>query len=129
MSNMREIRDAQVGDVFGPFSNLGFYPGQVVRTNCGKEFVVQSDGTIRCTASSLSTLYDRGARTGSEPIGASGVFARRDGGREHNTQYYEDGYRLSRDTGPGGDHKVHWTDQRVKNKSSSRRHRPPSDAR
>lgn len=125
---MREIRDAQIGDVFGPFSNLGFYPGQVIRTNCGKEFVVQSDGTVRCTASSLSTLYDRGARTGSEPIGASGVFARRDGGREHNTQYYEDGYRLSRDTGPNGDHKVHWTNQNVSRGAKSR-HYPPGDAR
>lgn len=52
------------------------------------------------------TLYDRGARTGSEPSGASGVFARRDGGREHSTQYYSDGYRLSRDTGQGGDRDV-----------------------
>lgn len=49
------------------------------------------------------TLYDRGARTGSEPAGASGIFARRDGGREHSTQYYSDGYRLSVDTGRGGD--------------------------
>lgn len=60
------------------------------------------------------TLYDRGARTGSEPAGASGIFARRDGGREHSTQYYPDGYRLSRDTGQGGDRDVHWTNQSVK---------------
>ena len=74
------------------------------------------------------TLYDRGARTGSEPAGASGIFARRDGGREHSTQYYSDGYRLSRDTGQGGDRDVHWTNQGVA-KCSPSRHNPPSDAR
>lgn len=31
------------------------------------------------------TLYDRGARSGSEPAGAKGIFARRDGGPEHAT--------------------------------------------
>lgn len=121
-----DICDARVGDVFGPFQ--GFYPGQTIRTNCGKEFIAQSDGTVRCTYVPPSTLYDRGARTGSEPIGASGVFARRDGGREHSTQYYGDGYRLSRDTGPAGDTRIHWTNQSVA-KGSSSRHRPPSDAR
>ena len=65
---------------------------------------------------------------GAEPSGASGVFARRDGGREHSTQYYSDGYRLSRDTGQGGDRDVHWTNQGVA-KGSSSRHTPPSDAR
>lgn len=70
------------------------------------------------------TLYDRGARTGSEPAGASGIFARRDGGREHSTQYYSDGYRLSRDTGQGGDRDVHWTNQGVV-KGSPSRHNPP----
>lgn len=74
------------------------------------------------------TLYDRGARSGSDPAGASGIFARRDGGREHSTQYYSDGYRLSRDTGEGGDRNVHWTNQGVARGSSSR-HTPPSDAR
>lgn len=73
-------------------------------------------------------LYDRKARTGSEPVGAKGNFARRDGGREHNTQYYADNYRLSRDTGAGGTHKVHWTNQ-TKGKKSSSRHIPPNDAR
>lgn len=121
-------RPVQEGDVFGPYADL--YPGQVITTPCGRVFTVEPDGKhIRCTHVPPSTLYDRGARTESEPIGAKGVFACRDGGREHNTQYYADKYRLSRDTGPGGDHKVHWTDQRVKNKSSSRRQRPPSDAR
>jgi len=121
-------RPVQEGDVFGPYADL--YPGQVITTPCGRVFTVEPDGKhIRCTHVPPSTLYDRGARTESEPIGAKCVFACRDGGREHNTQYYADKYRLSRDTGPGGDHKVHWTDQRVKNKSSSRRHRPPSDAR
>lgn len=74
------------------------------------------------------TLYDRGARSGSDPAGASGIFARRDGGREHSTQYYPDGYRLSRDTGEGGNRNVHWTNQGVVRGSSSR-HTPPSDAR
>lgn len=74
------------------------------------------------------TLYDRRARSGSEPAGAKGIFARRDGGPEHTTQYYSDGHRLSRDLGQGGDSRVHWTNQNVA-KGSSSRHTPPSDAR
>ena len=120
-------RPVQEGDVFGPYADLD--PGQVITTPCGRVFTVEPDGKhIRCTYVPPSTLYDRGARTESEPIGAKGVFARRDGGREHNTQYYEDGYRLSRDTGPNGDRKVHWTNQNVSRGAKSR-HYPPSDAR
>lgn len=53
------------------------------------------------------TLYDRGARTGSEPAGSSGLFARHDGSREYSTQYYSGGYRLSVDTGRGGKTNAH----------------------
>lgn len=60
-------RPVQEGDVFGPYADL--YPGQVITTPCGRVFTVEPDGKhIRCTHVPPSTLYDRGARTESEPI-------------------------------------------------------------
>ena len=65
-------RPVQEGDVFGPYADL--YPGQVITTPCGRVFTVEPDGKhIRCTHVPPSTLYDRGARTESEPIGAKAV--------------------------------------------------------
>ena len=74
-----------------------------------------------------STMYDRGARTGQTPNGAQGEFDARTG-QGHSTQYYGDGYRLSRDGDGQNDDAVHWTDQGA-GKHSPRRHRPPRDAR
>ena len=75
-----------------------------------------------------ATLYDRRARSGSVPAGAKGVFARRDGGREHTTQYYSDKYRLSSDIVDNENVKRHWIDQNVSKKHRNR-HVPPNDAR
>ena len=77
-----------------------------------------------------STLYDRGARTEHEPKGAQGWANLREG-TGHNTQYYDDGYHLSRDTDGQGDNKVHWTKQDVAKgkRTFDKRHRPPSDSR
>ena len=74
------------------------------------------------------TLYDRRARKNMEPKGAKGHAPIRNGGRGHNSQWYEDNYRLSRDTGSDGTTKTHWTNQNV-SRGSATRHRPPSDAR
>lgn len=73
-----------------------------------------------------ATLYDRRARSGKEPKGAEGIFARRDGGREHVTQYYDDKYRLSSDIVDNANVKRHWTNQNFKKKHPDR-HTPPKD--
>ena len=80
------------------------------------------------TDSRGSTLYDSRMRSGSRPAGAEGIFARRDGGREHSTQYYADGYRYSSDTDGSTNTNQHWTNQNVGKKSTDR-HTPPSDAK
>ncbi|HSE61593.1 MAG TPA: hypothetical protein VLA88_04850 [Candidatus Saccharimonadales bacterium] len=72
-------------------------------------------------------MYDRGARSDHEPTGASG-YVNLPSGEGHGTQYYDDGYRLSRDTDGEGDGQVHWTDQNVGRKHDGR-HTPPPDAR
>lgn len=74
-----------------------------------------------------STMYDRRARTDHEPTGARGEANLR-GGTGHGSQWYDDGYRLSRDTDGQGDSAVHWTNQRLRKKHDDR-HTPPSDAR
>ena len=74
-----------------------------------------------------STMYDRRARSGSEPSGARGE-VNLPSGEGHGSQYYEDGYRLSRDTDGQGDDRVHWTNQNV-GKKNRNRHTPPPDAR
>lgn len=61
-----------------------------------------------------STMYDRGAG-GSVDLPS---------GQGHSTQFYDDGYRLSRDTDGQADSQVHWTDQSVR-KGSSKRHKSP----
>lgn len=75
-------------------------------------------------------MYNRRARSDHEPMGASGYAELRglDAGRGHGTQYYEDGYRLSRDTDGAGDNNSHWTNQTL-SKGSDDRHTPPPDAR
>ena len=75
-----------------------------------------------------ATLYDRRARSSSVPAGAEGTFARRDGGREHTTQYYGDKYRLSSDIVDNENVNRHWTNQNV-GKKHRNRHTPPDDAR
>lgn len=47
-------------------------------------------------------------------------------GSGHGTQYYEDGYRYSKDFPDDKD--GHWTNQNEE-KDSSERHSPPSDAK
>lgn len=74
------------------------------------------------------TLYDRRARSHKEPSGAEGIFARRNGGREHVTQYYDDNYRLSSDIVKNTNVQRHWTNQNVRKKHSGR-HSPPPDTR
>lgn len=73
-------------------------------------------------------LYDRGARSEKDPIGAQGVFARRDGKPGHTTQYYDDKYRLSSDIEDDTIARQHWTNQNV-GKNHPDRHEPPPDAR
>lgn len=79
-----------------------------------------------------STMYDRRARSGHEPTGASGYVELRgpDAGHGHGTQYYADGYRLSRDTDGQGDSAVHWTDDNIPKgkRHYEERHTPPPDA-
>ncbi len=82
------------------------------------------------SSSGGSTMYDRRARTGSEPAGASGEIDPRTG-KGHGSQWYDDGYRVSRDTDGQGDQRVHWTDERIPKgkRRYDERHTPPSDAR
>jgi hypothetical protein len=79
--------------------------------------------------SSGSTMYDRRARRDHEPTGASGEISLRgsDAGDGHSTQYYADGYRLSRDMDGEEDTLVHWTNQKLGKKHDAR-HSPPADA-
>jgi hypothetical protein len=72
-------------------------------------------------------MYDRRARAGSEPSGASGT-VNLPSGEGHGTQYYEDGYRVSRDTDGQSDSNEYWTNQNVR-KGRRGRHAPPPDAR
>jgi hypothetical protein len=74
-----------------------------------------------------STMYDRRARTDHEPTGASGLIDAFSG-EGHSSQWYDDGYRVSRDTDGQSDDLVHWTDQ-SKGKHHRDRHKPPPDAR
>jgi hypothetical protein len=84
------------------------------------------------SSSGGSTMYDRRARSGHEPAGASGYVELRgpDAGYGHGTQYYDDGYRLSRDTDGQGDSAVHWTDDKIPKgrRHYEERHTPPPDA-
>ncbi|HEX6462312.1 MAG TPA: hypothetical protein VFZ58_03490 [Candidatus Saccharimonadales bacterium] len=79
-------------------------------------------------------MYDRRARSGRTPSGAHGEFRTGKGGNStggHSTQYYDDGYRLSRDTDGQSDQQVHWTNQSVPKgrRHRRKRHTPPPDAR
>jgi hypothetical protein len=76
-----------------------------------------------------SVMYDRGARSEHEPIGAEGEALLRTG-EGHGSQWYGDKYRLSRDTDGVGDNEVHWTNQDVKKgkRRYGKRHETPPDA-
>ncbi len=66
-----------------------------------------------------SLLYIRSARSNHEPLGINehgGVFYRRsdsEGTELHITQYFADGYHVSWDATPYGNHNIHWTNKNV----------------
>lgn len=78
------------------------------------------------------TIYDRRLRTNHEVLGTNGKFNIRTK-EGHNTHYYADGWRESRDTFDGiNEVDRHWTNQKVpkrKRKKNGKGHEKPDDAR
>lgn len=78
------------------------------------------------------TIYDRRLRANHEVLGINGYFNVRTK-KGHNTHYYDDGWRESRDTLDGvNEINKHWTNQNIpkrKRKKNGKGHEKPDDAR
>lgn len=91
----------------------------------------ESHGKQNYTDSDGVTIYDRRLRRQHEVMGIEGDFDVQTR-RGHNTHYYKDGLRESRDTFDGiHEENIHWTNQNIPKgkRNFEKRHAKPDDAR